>query len=99
MNPIITKTFITTATFQDNDRCPGTDYGDDIPVEIVSHREDGDDRSITVKIGKYMFPLSELQRIMDDVEAHNAAVAAGNKARRIAYARTRTLRECDKHAK
>jgi hypothetical protein len=26
-------------------------------------------------------------------------VAAGNKARRIAYARTRTLRECDKHAK
>lgn len=99
MNPIITKTVITTATFQGNENIPDTVYGDEIPVDIRCHREDGDDRSITVKIGKYQFPLSELERLLDDVSAHKAAVAAGNKARKAAYSATRNLRECARLAK
>lgn len=98
-NPIITKTVITTATFGDDSCIPDTDYGKNIPVEILTHREDGDDRSITVKIGGNMFPLSELERLLDDVAAHKAAVSAGNKARKAAYSATRTLHECARLAK
>jgi hypothetical protein len=77
-HPVKTNITISTATFQDNSEIPVTDYGDEIPVKIVSHDHDGDSRSVTVMIGNKMFPVSEIEFILKSVTKHLAAVKTWN---------------------
>jgi hypothetical protein len=79
-HPVQTNIIIGTATFEDDSRIPGTNYGKLIPVKIVSEATDGDARTITVMIGGNKFPLDQIEYIMKSVARHKKAVTAWNVA-------------------
>lgn len=77
-HPVKTEITIATATWQVDSDIPGTDYGEEIPVKIISHNPNGDPRAVTVRIGKKHFPVSQIEFILESVKKHNAAVKAWN---------------------
>lgn len=79
-HPVQTNIIIGTATFEGDSRIPGTNYGKDVPVKIISEAGDGNALTITVTIGGKKFPLSQIEYIMKSVARHKKAVTAWNAA-------------------
>lgn len=79
-HPLTTSIIIKTATFEGPDSVfPDTQYGRETNVKVITHDHDGDPRSTTVSIGGKMYPLGEIEYILDAVKRHQAAVKAWNK--------------------